>query len=504
MAHRKRRNTSETTRPRRDPLIGPGGKVDAAALHRAAKAIEPADPAPAPVELAHPLAVEPDAEPLDGDDDLPVLGEPPTFSAPGKQRIVFELQRDLDKRLDKYLVDRITFMSRAKLQELIDAGGVRVNDRKAKASTNLRQGDVVEVHIDAPESEEVPPQDIPLDVLFEDEHMIVLNKSPDIIVHPARSHLSGTMINALAYHFRHRSATGGQLSTVGREFARPGVVHRLDRQTSGVIVFAKTEQAHWKLGHQFEHRQTDKRYVALVHGRVEPVVDTIDAPIGPHPSRLKGHREKQVVRHDHLGKPALSIARVLGRYCVGHAHAGQATVPALRTPGPAPAPVAGWAVRAPGEPEPPAPGAVARDASDLPGPLMRADSPWISLVEVELKTGRTHQIRVHMQHRLYPLLADDMYDGRALPAQPAPTKSRARSAPPPCPGLARVALHAAMLKIRHPITEAPMVFKAPFPADLGALLRWARAAGSSAGLADEPATPPPGCVLSVRDLLGER
>src|SRR5262249_49749785 len=140
--------------------------------------------------------------------------------------VTFKLQRDLSKRLDKYLTDRITFMSRNQLQKLIDEGGVMVNGRQPKASTVLYAGDEVEVVIPPPPSKDIVPEDIPLDVLYEDEHLIVLNKQPDIIVHPARSHLKGTMLSALAFHFQRG---GGQLSKVGGEFARPGVVHRLDR-----------------------------------------------------------------------------------------------------------------------------------------------------------------------------------------------------------------------------------------------------------------------------------
>ena len=443
MAKRERKNPRDDVKKRKDPIIGPGGKVDPAQLHKRAKEqAEAASRATAAAEI--------DGDYLpDGDDD--VLAAQPL----AKQKITFELQKDIDKRLDKYLVDRITFMSRAKLQELIDDGGVHVNGKLAKASTNLRLGDVVEVLIDAPESDEVPPEDIPLDVLYEDEHMIVLNKSPDIIVHPARSHLKGTMLNALAYHFRHRSPSGGALSQVGREFARPGVVHRLDRQTSGVIVFAKSDEAHWKLASQFEHRQTDKRYVAFVHGCVEPMVDVIEEPIGPHPSREKGHREKQVIRHDHLGKPAVTIYRVLGRYCTLTPRGTGRGSPA----GPRPGSVDGWKIKAPAEPAVPAASAA---KGDRPGPTTTSDSPWVSLVEIELKTGRTHQIRVHMQHLFHPLLADDMYNGRVIDAD--------RPGWPKGPGIARVALHAATLKIRHPITNAPMEFAAPLPADLTALL----------------------------------
>ncbi len=366
-------------------LLLPGGQVDAQAIVDAAARAR---------ELG-----------LDGEDDEEL------------RRVRFEIRRDLDKRLDKYLTGRISFLSRTQLQKLIDEGGVLVNERLPKSSTKLNAGDVVEVVVPAPPSKDIQPEDIPLAVMHEDEHIIVLNKQADIIVHPARSHIKGTMLSALAYHFRHRSASGGNLSTVGTEFARPGVVHRLDRDTTGCIVFAKQDEAHWKLGHAFEHRRVEKRYVALVHGKVEPIVDTLDYPIGPHPSREKGLREKQVVRHDELGKPCLTIARVLEWYRTN----GNDTV----TTG--------------------------------------VHSPWYSLIELELKTGRTHQIRVHMSHSLHPIVGDDMYGGRVF------TTSDGRDM------MHRQALHAAMLGFEHPITGTKLEFTAPLRDDMIEVVRWLRA-----------------------------
>jgi 23S rRNA pseudouridine1911/1915/1917 synthase len=371
-----------------EDLVLPGGKVDPAAVERLIAASQA------------------------GDDDA----ELPT--------VTFTLQRDLKKRLDKYLTDRITFMSRNQLQKLIDGGGVLVNGRPPKASTTLRKGDVVEVVVPPPPPTEIQPEQIPLDVLYEDDDLIVLNKPPDIIVHPARSHLKGTVINALAWHFKHQS--GGALSSVGTEFARPGVVHRLDRNTSGVIVFAKRDEAHWKLGHQFEHRRVDKRYLAIVHGRVEPPVDVIDLPIGPHPSREKGYREKYVVRHDEQGKPSVTIYRVRELY----------------------------------EPH-------AADPADR-----------YSMVELDLKTGRTHQIRVHLSHLGWPVVGDDMYGGR--PVEECGT-----------PIITRQALHAAKLSFQHPTTGEAMSFTAPLRGDMLALVRLLRA---RPGL---QRTQPPGAVLDV-------
>jgi 23S rRNA pseudouridine1911/1915/1917 synthase len=345
-------------------------------------------------------------------------------------RVTFTLKSDLKKRLDKYLSDRIGFMSRNQLQRLIEGGGAWVNGRTPKASTVLRKGDRVEVLIPPPPSKAIQPEPIPLEALYEDEHIIVINKSPDILVHPARSHLKGTMVNALAWLFR--SEPAGGLSGVGAEFARPGVVHRLDRHTSGLIVFAKRDEAHWKLGHQFEHRRVDKRYLAVAHGRVEPATDVIDLPIGSHPSKEKGYREKYVVRHDALGKPSVTICRVREWY---NPHAAD---PAER----------------------------------------------FTLVELELKTGRTHQIRVHLSHQGFPIVGDDMYGGR-------PYADAAGNVL-----ISRQALHAALLGFQHPISGEPMLFTAPLRGDMAALVRDLR------GRPGWTPAPSPGATVDLERTVG--
>lgn len=363
--------------------------------------------------------VDPDAirEAIGAGADEPLDDE----ESEGLRRVTFKLSRELDKRLDKYLTDRITFMSRNQLQRLIEFGGVTVNGRAPKASTKLHLGDIVEVVVPPPPSSEIQPEDIPINIIHEDDYMLVLNKQPDLIVHPARSHNSGTLLNALAHHFS-RSGAPGSLSSVGKEFARPGVVHRLDRHTSGVMVIAKDDEAHWRLGRQFEDRLVDKRYLAIVEGDIGeklPLADVIDIPMGPHHSRAKGMREKQVVRHDELGKPAVTIYRVRERY---HGY---------------------------------------------------------TLVELELKTGRTHQIRVHLSHIGFPLVGDDMYGGRRLTARQffsgiaaGPTDA---GLDPSEPLMMRQALHATLLGIRHPITGASAVFTAPLAPDLARLIRLLRA-----------------------------
>jgi RluA family pseudouridine synthase len=409
----------------------------------------------------------------------------------------FELKHDLDKRLDKYLTDRIAFLSRTQLQRLIDEGGVTVNAKPAKASLKVNAGDIIEVVVPPPPSKDITPEDIPLEVMFEDEHLIVINKQPDIIVHPARSENTGTMLGALAYHFKYRSSGG--LSEVGKDFARPGVVHRLDRNTSGVIVFAKTDEAHWKLGHQFEHRSVDKRYLAIVHGLVEPDVQVIDLPIGPHQSREKGYREKYVVRHDELGKPSVTIARVRERYVLGgrdeetkrrRDEVGKAaSTPSLRlSVSSSLSPSPGWSL-------PDLPRRVDVAAGGPTNPF-EADMERFSLVELELKTGRTHQIRVHLSHNLWPIVGDDMYGGKVLTDEvfgirnaafakprtsrkPASLSSSAESRTPNLV-IARQALHATTLAFDHPITKRPLSFTAPLRGDMASLVHALRA-GSAGG-----------------------
>ncbi len=452
------------------PLVTPGGKVDPAALERAIAA-----------SIAAPSST-PAGDADEGEEtfDEAALTTPQAVAA---RTVRFKLLRDLDKRLDKYLCDRITFMSRSQLQKLIDEGGVKVNGRAPKSSTKLNSGDIVEVVVPPPPPTEIQPEDIPLEVLYEDEHLIVINKSPDIIVHPARSHNKGTMVNALAYHFRNRSALGGSLSNVGTEFARPGVVHRLDRNTSGVIVFAKSEEAHWKLGHSFEHRRVDKRYLAVVQGWVEPEIEVIDLPIGPHPSREKGYREKYVVRHDELGKPSVTVCRVRERYGVGSGAGGQGGSGAgseTKSAGAMPKVAAGWK-QADGVSE----------AGDPKSLLHFSTAPLLhSLVELELRTGRTHQIRVHLSHNGYPIVGDDMYGGK-------PYELTEDGVPH---AITQQALHACSLSFTHPIRNERMTFTAPLRGELAKLVRDLRKRADAAGGVDRPVVP--GATLDLEKAVG--
>ena len=342
-------------------------------------------------------AGEPDDEAISADPaELFELYEKQSADDETPVTAVFEITRNLDLRLDRFLARRVPFLSRTQLQKLIEEEAVTVNARVPKASTKLRRGDRVVATLPPPPSNAIAAEKIPLQILFEDDHLIIVNKQPDLIVHPARSHKSGTLINALAWHFLHNS--GGTLSTVGEDIARPGVVHRLDKHTSGVMVCAKSDTAHWRIARQFEIRKTEKRYLCLVHGEVEPEADVIDLPLGKHPTI----KEKYAVRHDELGKASQTVYRVREIY------------------------------------------------------------EGYSLVEIELRTGRTHQIRVHMSHIGYPLVGDDLYAGKHVtvgdfdPAQPDAATSL----------LTRQALHAARLGFEHPISGQRVAFEAPMWADL--------------------------------------
>jgi 23S rRNA pseudouridine1911/1915/1917 synthase len=348
-------------------LLDPGGKVDREALYRLYDERE--------------------------DDETPI-------------RVRFVLNKNLQKRLDRYLVDRVPFMSRTALQRLIDEEQVTINGKVPKASTKLKLGDVVEAVLPPPPSNQIPPEDIPLSVVFEDEHLVVINKQPDIIVHPARGHRTGTIINALSWHFQNRS--GGELSTVGEEFARPGVMHRLDRWTTGAMVAAKSDLAHWRLGDQFQQRTVNKRYLAVVHGVVETPMDEINMPIGKHPRIF----DRYAVRFDEFGKSARTIYRVRERY------------------------------------------------------------DGYTLLELQLLTGRTHQIRVHMAHIGHPIVGDDYYGGRNLSMGAVMNKTQATEAGVIIdqPLMARQALHAALLEFDHPINGERTPHLAPLWTDMQQLI----------------------------------
>ncbi|MGB6042196.1 MAG: RluA family pseudouridine synthase [Pirellulales bacterium] len=302
---------------------------------------------------------------------------------------------DVGLRLDVFLANRLPDYSRTLLRKLIPTGAVKVDDQQAKVAYRLLAGQIVSF-VPTPLPHDGPqPENIPLEILFEDQHLAAVNKPAGMVVHPAKGHWSGTLTSALAYHF-------DQLSTVGGA-TRPGIVHRLDRDTSGVIVVAKTDAAHQKLARQFQEREVQKEYFAIVAGVVDRDRDDIVAPIGPHPY----HRAKMAIRRDH--------------------------------------------------PE-------ARDASTFCEVLERFDR--FTALKASPMTGRTHQIRVHLQHIGHPVICDKLYGGRS-------TLTRGElsgEANDDEPLLVRQALHAQRLCLRHPVSEDSLEFTAPLADDIQAVL----------------------------------
>jgi 23S rRNA pseudouridine1911/1915/1917 synthase len=206
------------------------------------------------------------------------------------------------KRIDRYLVSRLQDYSRNAIQKLIKEGAVKVNNVAIKNSYDIKLKDVISIQLPVKSNGKIVPENIPLNIIYEDEYLMVLNKSPDMVVHPARGHATGTLVNALTFHCNKLSSINGSL--------RPGIVHRLDRDTSGIILAVKDEKVHKHLALQFEKREIMKEYLAVVKGEIELDSDKIDFPIGRH----KRFRKKMSIRHD-IGKSAVSIFEVVERFC---------------------------------------------------------------------------------------------------------------------------------------------------------------------------------------------
>jgi len=301
------------------------------------------------------------------------------------------------KRVDAYLSGRYQDYSRSVIQKVIDAGAVLINGAPAKASSKVREGDSVRIWLPELADDAFVPEDIPLAIAFEDEAFVVVIKPPGLVTHPAKGHRSGTLVNALQFHF-------DRLSTVGGAH-RPGIVHRLDRDTSGLLIVAKDDRAHAALARQFEERTIRKEYLALVSGVPGRDGDYIERLIGPHPT----HREKMAIRTAaDGGKEAVTFYEVLERFD-GHA-----------------------------------------------------------LVRCKPRTGRTHQIRVHLAHVGHPVLADKLYAGRDrilladIAGPGVPDADRVL--------LNRQALHAHALHLTHPLTGQALDLTAPLPDDMAVTL----------------------------------
>ncbi len=340
-----------------------------------------------------------DSEP-DQDDD----------EAPRYEHLTYTIKRMRSKgRLDKYLASRLgKRASRNAVQRYIDEGNVTVNGRAVKRKYALRPGDVIDLYLPTTRPAEIPAEPIPLDIVYEDDDVMAISKQADLIVHPARGNWTGTLVNALAWYFEKNWRDIQELPTSGEVF-RPGIVHRLDRDTTGIMLVAKTELALWRLGKQFENREVEKTYTAIVHGAVRLDEDVIDQPIGRHPKI----REKYAVHHDTglphpiMTKEAVTRYRVLKRMRAG-----------------------------------------VRDTA-------------FTLVELYPKTGRTHQLRVHLSAIGHPIVGDRMYGGGPLYRSQLAGRDREAVGPIIC----RQALHAHTIAFNHPRTDERMSLTAPWPED---------------------------------------
>lgn len=241
-------------------------------------------------------------EPIDDNSDVVELEQAEQVTEDGgpvRATIAIKRRRS-HSRLDKYLQGRFPRFSRTALQKLIKEGAVTVNGKLVKPSHEVNIGDRIQLILPAPEVREIVPEPIPLTILYEDEYLVAIDKPCGMVVHPARGYRQGTLVNAVAYYCRDLSH--------GDDPIRPGIVHRLDKDTTGVIVVAKTDEAHWRLALQFERRRVHKEYRAVVEGELELDRDKIDVPIGAH----RYVRERCAVR-DESGRPAVTVYEVLER-----------------------------------------------------------------------------------------------------------------------------------------------------------------------------------------------
>ena len=283
-------------------------------------------------------------------------------------KVVIEAEKG---RVDKVLVERLKDYSRSQIQAWLKEDAVTINGEIIKANRKVAAGDEIVITIPEPITLDLVPENIPLEIVYEDDDVAVINKPQGMVVHPSAGHPNGTLVNALLYHLEN-------LSTIN-DVIRPGIVHRIDKDTSGLLMIAKNDKAHESLAKQLKDKTSLRKYVALVHGNISHEKGTINAPIG----RSKVNRKMQAVMAE--GKPAVTHFNVIERF------------------------------------------------------------EQFTLVELQLETGRTHQIRVHMQYIGFPLAGDPVYGPRKT-----------------LPGNGQY-LHAKLLGFKHPTTDKEMIFEVEMP-----------------------------------------
>lgn len=287
--------------------------------------------------------------------------------------VEFYVDEDDNERLDAYLAKELDEISRSYIQKLIKEDLVYVNDKHVKSSYLVKEGDYIKVNLPSPKKLEIIPEDIPIDIVYEDEDLAIINKPQDMVVHPAPGNYTGTLVNALLFHIDNLSSINGII--------RPGIVHRLDKDTSGLLIIAKNDKAHRILSESLKERNVKRVYISLVHGILSNDEGTINAPIGRH-----GTDRKKMTVTQKNSKEAITHYKVLERY------------------------------------------------------------NNYSLVEVNLETGRTHQIRVHMAYINHPVVGDPVY-----------SKGKNEF------GLDKQMLHAYKLGFSHPSTGEHMEFQIDLP-----------------------------------------
>jgi 23S rRNA pseudouridine1911/1915/1917 synthase len=307
----------------------------------------------------------------------------------------FEVSRaDRDQRLDLFLASRSLGISRSRIQELIRRGGVAVNQGPSRAGYRTRAGDRIRIAIPPPSPSSLDPEPVDFNIIHEDASILVVNKPPGLVVHPAAGHVTGTLVHGLLWHCRDLSGIGG--------VARPGIVHRLDKDTSGLMVVAKNDRAHAELARQFKSGEVRKEYQALVNGKMQGSKGKIDLPIGRNP-----RRRKEMAVALGRGKGAITLWWLSERFESG-----------------------------------------------------------FSLVSVSIKTGRTHQIRVHFANMGHPVVGDRVYGYGTNWWKGHPLWKKGWI---PLPQ--RQMLHAGSLGFHHPETARFMTFEVPVPGDMEELIR---------------------------------
>jgi len=309
------------------------------------------------------------------------------------EKIIFTINKSqIGQRLDIFLAQSNAAISRSHVKCVIEEGDVLVNGKEPKVSQKLKEGDVIVLTQRPPQEALALPQNIPLNIVYEDEAIIVINKPAAMVVHPAPGNYENTLVNALLFHCHDLSGIGGVL--------RPGIVHRLDKDTSGLIVAAKSDEAHRQLSAQFEKHEVQKKYLALVWGNTKDKQGEIVKPVGRHTID-----RKKMSTNTKRGKEAITFWKVIERYGVA------------------------------------------------------------TLLEVEIKTGRTHQIRVHLSDLRYPIIGDAVYGSaanRIREIADLDLKAQIKT-------FNRQALHAAYLSFVHPLTGKRVEFNADMPQDLADL-----------------------------------